>query len=152
MFKEFPKYAFVLLIFTFVIFPERLLALAFTPSEVEWNLWPPYCRARYVVSGAGHDTAFTERVSKSEVEKWHNILHNVWYSLHHYCAGKLFLVRAKNEKDPEVRRRLFNRVIGEAICIFQIDRERSFSDRDDDHYGPSLHVPWSIQSGIPRVG
>ena len=41
-------------------------ALAFTPSEAEWLAWPDYCRARYVVSGAGTDSEFVFRISAGE--------------------------------------------------------------------------------------
>lgn len=79
-------------------------ALAFQPSESEWNSWPDFCRARYVVSGAGMDSPFANRVSPGAVKNWELRLGaNVWYALHHYCAGLAIEERGKRETDKKKR-------------------------------------------------
>ena len=75
-------------------------ALEFTPNEREWATWPDYCRARYVVSGAGMRSDFVNRIAPSEASKQERDLGDeVWYWLHHYCAGLVYLSRAASEID-----------------------------------------------------
>ncbi|MCV2886031.1 tetratricopeptide repeat protein [Aestuariibacter sp. AA17] len=63
-------------------------ALDFTPTEAEWLVWNPLCKARYVVSGAGSSSPFRDRVSMESVKMWRDKVGNeAWYALHHYCAG-----------------------------------------------------------------
>lgn len=71
-------------------------ALAFKPSEQEWNAWSAMCRARYVVSGSGVGSGFSNRVSKAEVAKYEaQVGGDAWYWLHHYCAGLVYINRAQ---------------------------------------------------------
>lgn len=79
-----------------LLLPATALSLTFTPSEGEWLSWPDYCRARYVVSGAGRGSAFEQRVSQSEVAAQHRKMgEEAWYWLHHYCAALAYISRAK---------------------------------------------------------
>lgn len=72
-------------------------ALAFSPTELEWNAWSALCRARYTVSGAGAGSKFANRVSKAEVATQEAEIGNeAWYYLHHYCAALVYLSRAQN--------------------------------------------------------
>ncbi len=90
------------------------LALAFAPTEAEWYHWPDYCQARYTVSGAGTDSQFANRVDPATVKSWEAKLGpDVWYALHHYCAGMIIATRAKAEPDKKERLALFNRAIDE---------------------------------------
>lgn len=73
-------------------------ALNFVPSETEWATWPDYCRARYVVSGAGAKSAFATRVSRAEVSRQMARMSNDWNWLHHNCAAMVYLSRAKAEE------------------------------------------------------
>ena len=88
-------------------------ALTFTPTETEWLAWPEYCRARYVVSGAGVNSALELRVSMAEVKAWEHRLGPAWGGLHHYCAGLALYSRAKVESDPAQRKFLLERIIEE---------------------------------------
>jgi tetratricopeptide (TPR) repeat protein len=88
-------------------------ALTFTPSESEWMAWPEYCRARYVVSGAGIDSEFERRMSMAEVKSWQARLGPAWDGLHHYCAGLALHSRAKVERDPAQKKFLLQRVVSE---------------------------------------
>lgn len=84
--------------------PRQALALSFLPTEVEWLAWPEYCKARYMVSGAGVDSSFAGRVSEAEVKNWEQRTGpEVWYSLHHYCAGLILAKRARMEPDKDKR-------------------------------------------------
>jgi tetratricopeptide (TPR) repeat protein len=78
------------------LFAPRAGALTFSPTEIEWAGWPEYCQARYMVSGAGVDSAFAGRVSTEVVQSWEKRFGpQLWYSLHHYCAGLILTERAK---------------------------------------------------------
>jgi tetratricopeptide (TPR) repeat protein len=102
---------FALLLLTF---PVRAPALVFTPTNTEWASWPPYCQARYVVSAAGADGEFTNRVPQATVKAWQERLgDDVWYALHHYCAGIIIEARAKLEPDKKHRDFLRQNVLGE---------------------------------------
>jgi len=97
-----------------LILPRAALALSFTPTEAEWYKWPEYCQARYMVSAAGVDSSFAGRVHADVVKSWESKLGpEVWYSLHHYCAGMLIADRAKVTPDKRERANLLTRVIEE---------------------------------------
>lgn len=96
-----------------IVASPSAMALTFTPTESEWLAWPEYCRARYVVSGAGIDSDFEQRISMSDVHMWESRLGAAWGGLHHYCAGLAIYSRAKVEHDPAQRTFLLKRVIDE---------------------------------------
>ena len=80
----------------------RAFGLAFTPTDLEWAGWPEYCKARYTVSGAGHDSRFATMVADATVTSWQGKLADVWYGLHHYCAGLVVFERADDHfSEPE---------------------------------------------------
>jgi|SRR6185503_6638158 len=82
----------------------RALAFEFVPSEAEFNGWPEHCKARYVTTTAGEGSPFWDRVPKNVVNKWIDAFG--WDSFnasHHYCAGLIWLNRAKVETDPTIR-------------------------------------------------
>ena len=73
--------------------PSQSFALSFYPSESEWLTWPDYCRARYVVSGAGSTSNYANRVSPDEVAYHRKRMgEGAWEYLHHYCAGIVHFV------------------------------------------------------------
>lgn len=75
--------------------PNPATALSFEPTGAEWAGWTPYCRARYVVSGAGSGSRYVNAVSGAEVSKWKGRLgQDGWYGLHHHCAGLVLYKRA----------------------------------------------------------
>jgi tetratricopeptide (TPR) repeat protein len=104
--------------------PQPASALAFSPTEAEWVMWPEYCRARYVTSAAGSDSGFAVRVSRGVVKGWETKLgQEVWYALHHYCAGIILSERARAITDPKRREYEQRNVIGE--YAFTLDRTPS---------------------------
>jgi len=94
--------------------PHLAQALSFAPTESEWSTWPAYCQARYVVSGAGRDSDYATRVDAATVNTWETRLGSeVWFSLHHYCAGLIIVNRAKATNDKHERELLLKSAIGE---------------------------------------
>lgn len=88
---------------TFLAGSRDASALAFTPTEQEWNAWTDLCRARYVVSGAGIGSKFARRISKSEVARQEAVAgQEAWHWLHHYCAGLVYILRAQRDEPPGV--------------------------------------------------
>jgi tetratricopeptide (TPR) repeat protein len=97
-----------------VALPRTASALAFAPTETEWNTWPEFCRARYVVSGAGVDSSFAGRVDPGVVRSWEARLGpDVWYALHHYCAGLILANRGKLDADKKDRKLTLEHAIEE---------------------------------------
>ena len=43
---------------------------SYSPTEQEWLAWPDYCRARFVVSGAGRETQYALRVPSGVVARY----------------------------------------------------------------------------------
>lgn len=83
--------------------PTACLALDFEPTEPEWLAWPQYCRARYVVSGAGRDSVFALRVNQAEVSRWESSVGDGWPALHHFCAGLAKVDRAARVESKDGR-------------------------------------------------
>jgi tetratricopeptide (TPR) repeat protein len=102
--------------------PRISRAMEFYPSEAEWQVWPEYCRARYVVSGAGRESAFASRISQNEVQRWQSSIGSeAWYALHHYCGGLTWMDRA--DKRPE--KALRQSELGIAIDEFNFYLQRT---------------------------
>jgi len=91
-----------------------VFSLSFSPTDIEWQTWPDYCRARYVASGAGKNSSRAGSIPVSEVKKWKQELDGVWYGFHHYCAALTFLTKGLAAKSELERERALKRAIGEA--------------------------------------
>jgi tetratricopeptide (TPR) repeat protein len=92
---------------------QSAFALQFVPEETEWATWPEYCRARYVVSGAGRNSEFSMRVPHGQTAMWESRLGDAWHGLHHFCAALIYTQRARQsptikERDFELRSALRN--------------------------------------------
>ena len=74
---------------------SSVFALSFTPTAPEWGTWGEMCQARYVVSGAGVNSIFANKVAKSTVKRWKRKMQAAWYGLHHYCAGLILVNQGK---------------------------------------------------------
>ena len=96
-------------------------ALSFWPTESEWITWPEYCQARYLVSAAGSNSSYSGRIPHSVIKSWEaRIGPEVWYSLHHYCAGIVILTRAKFATDSRQREFLNRNALAE--CQYTLAR------------------------------
>ena len=94
---------------------------SYSPTEQEWLAWPDYCRARFVVSGAGRETQYALRVPSGVVARYEaQIGSTAWHWLHHFCAGLVFSGRAQGESDPKVARHL--RDVAQAQYLGQYQR------------------------------
>ena len=95
-------------------------ALQFTPTAKEWQVWPEYCRARYVVSAAGKHSNYVHQVPAAMVEQWARTLGAAWNPLHHYCAALAYIGRGKVESDKTVAAFNYQRAIQN--LTYTIDR------------------------------
>jgi hypothetical protein len=89
------------------------LALDYTPTEQEWLAWPDYCRARYVVSGAGRDSSFQSRVPQVVVRTWQEQMGPAWEWLHHHCHAVAAVGMARAELDPSRKKFRYEEAIAE---------------------------------------
>jgi len=88
------KYALLLVLLAVLCcaFPSGVSALQFSPTDEEWQKWPDYCRARFVVSGKGRSS--NRQQSEATVRAWETKMGpDAWYGLHHHCAGLAYLQR-----------------------------------------------------------
>lgn len=84
---------------------SNALAFNFVPRESEWAAWPPHCKARYSVSPAATGTPYYGAVNPDVVKEWQSRLtQDVWGSMHHYCAGLAWMLRAQVTPNPKERK------------------------------------------------
>lgn len=117
------------LVFSLWLLPSESFALSFYPTESEWVTWPDYCRARYVVSGAGTTSKYVYQVSPEEVSfQRKRVGESAWVYLHHYCAGIAFLKRAAAEKDKQRADILLERAHTEIMSQYALldPKDRTF--------------------------
>lgn len=95
----------------------------FVPSETEWVLWPPYCKARYVDIPLGQSTEYADRISRQEIDAIETTLWpNTFRAIHHYCFGIGYMMRAKRASpiaDPTTYNFLLRKVVIEVEFTFQ---------------------------------
>ncbi|HEV8331025.1 MAG TPA: hypothetical protein VGQ22_06375 [Steroidobacteraceae bacterium] len=118
MARSLPSLALLLLA---AFYAQNALALQFTPAESEWAAWPEYCRARYVVSGAGRNSEFATHVPRAQTDMWERRLGDAWYGLHHFCAALIYTQRARQAPTPKERTFLLNT----ALRNFRFTLERT---------------------------
>lgn len=96
-------------------------AFSFVPSEQDWALWPPYCRANYLTEMTPYRrTQWYNALPPSEVKKWRDQLSTTGY-FHHYCHGLALLNAARYA--PESERRRYQ--LAEAVAEFRATLERN---------------------------
>jgi tetratricopeptide (TPR) repeat protein len=68
----------------------------FVPTELEWQMWPIYCRVQYTTVSGGINLGNARTYSASDVAEWRATLGNQTFDgLHHYCASIHFLARSR---------------------------------------------------------
>jgi tetratricopeptide (TPR) repeat protein len=88
-------------------FPMLAGAYSFEPTDLEWASWPEFCRARYVTTNIGSGSRLGQRYPKGMVAAQQRAIgESSFLHVHHYCAGVIWLSRAKVEADP-VRRKSY---------------------------------------------
>lgn len=83
-------------------------AYQFEPTDAEWAGWPGYCQAKYVWTNIGKTSKYVNSVShakKAQLSEWE--VAGV-RGVHHYCAGTLWLQRARLERNPRDRDYMLN--------------------------------------------
>jgi len=114
------------LIGVLILLPGMSYAYEFWPSDVEWQNWPGYCKAKYAWTNIGKSSKFANQVlpeHKAELSVWEAA---GVAGVHHFCAGTIYLQRARLERD-ETRR---NYLLRDAKAETQFTFERS------DHSNP----------------
>ena len=84
--------------------PVSAFAYDFIPTESEWVAWPYYCQARYVTLPIGDNTPWAQQIPRAQIERARQELGDaVFGGIQHYCAGTVWLRRAKVQSDKELR-------------------------------------------------
>lgn len=102
------------LVAAIVVTASDAFSLTFEPTELEWNVWTPECRARYTISQAGRNSRFAERVPRTVVQQFESRFGIGWESMHHYCAGIILLRQASASGDSTRANFLRSRTIKES--------------------------------------
>lgn len=76
-------------------FAEGALAFSFHLNQMEFNSWPEYCKAKYVVTNVGSASPYVSQVSDQTIAKWGQRLGRTWPNIHHGCASMIWIVRSE---------------------------------------------------------
>jgi Flp pilus assembly protein TadD len=95
---------FQLVALTATAIPVSALAYDFLPTEAEFSAWPSYCQARYVSLPIGENSPWALQIPRSQIEQASKQLGEaVFGGIQHYCAGTVWLRRAKVQPDKALR-------------------------------------------------
>lgn len=99
--------------------PTRGWSYSFVLDPLEFASWPSYCQARYVTTGIGSTTQFAEVVSPAAIEAARSVIGaQAFEHIHHYCAGLLYLRRARTEADPRRKKWLLEEAFRESAYTY----------------------------------
>jgi tetratricopeptide (TPR) repeat protein len=109
-----------LLIGVLLITSCDVFAFSFVPDQSEWNLWKPYCKARFAENTNSRLVDFKLDISKAEIEKWKKIIGSGEFRhLHHYCAGVIWLHRSYEvSHNQQAKRSRLKNAIGEITYTY----------------------------------
>lgn len=89
-------------------------AFDFVLSETEFLAWPAYCQARYSSLEPGQRQVFSRDFPWSVMEQERTRIGPATYNhVHHWCAGMVWLSRARSETDQKLRDSKLNSAIKE---------------------------------------
>jgi tetratricopeptide (TPR) repeat protein len=114
-----------LVLLAIVICPPVAYAYEFIPADSEWQGWPGYCKAIYVLNTVGQRSKFANQVSEThrqELKPWEDAGIG---GVHHYCAGTIWLQRAWLEQDAQQRNYMLRQALDETVFTFAGSRDRS---------------------------
>jgi tetratricopeptide (TPR) repeat protein len=77
------------------LYAAAAVSYDFTPSSVEFNSWPEYCKAKYVYTDIGKRSPYARLVSPDTIALWKGRLGEIWWNIHHGCAGMIWIVRSE---------------------------------------------------------
>ncbi len=84
------------------------------PTDPEFLAWPSYCQARFVTLQVGEQTQWAYKVPRVQIElAKREIGEQAFLSIHHACAGSMWLQRARMERDKVRRSFMLNQSITE---------------------------------------
>jgi tetratricopeptide (TPR) repeat protein len=87
------------------LLPALVHAYSFEPTDLEWASWPEYCKARYVTTNIGGGSKLAQRYPQGQVDVQKRAIGEPSFlHVHHYCAGIIWISRAKVEASPEHRK------------------------------------------------
>jgi tetratricopeptide (TPR) repeat protein len=80
-------------------------AYEFVPTTSEFAAWPRHCQARYVTTDIGKQQPWATQFPQTIVDQQiADIGWDTFERLHHYCAGIIWLNRARMERDAAAKR------------------------------------------------
>lgn len=101
------------------LLPAPAWSYSFVPDQFEFASWPKHCQARYVTTSIGSTSQFAASVSAATIEAARgNIGSQAFEHVHHFCAGMLYLRRARTEADEGRRKWLLGEAFNESIYTF----------------------------------
>lgn len=87
------------------LFPTVGSAYSFEPTDLEWASWPDYCKARYVTTNIGGGSKWTREWPEGKTKAVsRQIGEPSFLHVHHYCAGVIWLSRARVEANQTQRK------------------------------------------------
>lgn len=108
-------------------------ALSFKLSKSEFNSWDMRCKAYYVMTGYGASSGFKKYVPQSEYDRWDAKKSIRKTGPWHYCAGLIWLRRAKTEQNETKREKYYQKAKGGSLWTYaRIDKS----------------IPWSAEMAV----
>jgi tetratricopeptide (TPR) repeat protein len=109
----------------------------FVPTDAEFASWPTYCQARYVTTYVGWRSQWVATYPQATIDLWKKQLGAETFEyVHHYCAGIIWLERARFEPDKHTR----------AFYLSTAEEEALFTHRGvpkDSPIRPAIYVTLS---------
>ena len=101
-------------------------AYEFRPTDGEWHAWPGRCKAIYISTNIGMQSKYVNMVNpedKAELAEWEAAGIR---GLHHFCAGTLWIQRARLQTSPERRSFELEQAMAETQFTVQRSDPRSY--------------------------
>jgi tetratricopeptide (TPR) repeat protein len=138
-------------------------AYEFVPTDVEWQSWPGYCKAKYVLMPVGENSKFARRVTnidRNQLRPWEAAGVR---GVHHYCAGMIWLQRGWLESDTSKREYMLREALAETSFTFNGTRNKSSPQIADvtiqlarvkyeqGEYGQAIDILQEVSEQQPRT-
>lgn len=125
-------------------------AYDFVPTEAEWQAWPQYCQARYVMFPPGDTSEFRNRVAPESIQKWSAVFGTCFGGVHHYCTGLAKFGRASatsKDRDFMLRQAIDEHVYVQRTC----PRDNPFWSDNQSHLAMVLWAAGGKQQAMEAV-
>lgn len=110
----------ILLLVLAITYSYEASAYNFIPERQEWTSWSGYCKARYVTTDVGKRSQFRDDVAPSTIQYWRDAIgHEAFLHIHHYCAGLIWLERAKVGWNNSPKGFLLDRAVDESRYTYR---------------------------------